>query len=187
MRIATSAGHAESSKQKRRKSTRRIEIVADETFDSDMPSSGNNSAARSLEAGNAFPLGKSMRPKKNLLQVDSSALHQLSLIDDPSVDQFDIQRREAEEAEMAAALKEVERMRLEMQRAAERVETAEGVDAEGTVVKRKKKKRKPKPRTEGAEREPEAERPAEETSMVKKKKKKKPPVQQATGEDGKEN
>ena len=54
-------------------------------------------------------------------------------------DQLDIERREAEEAEMAAAMREVERLRLEMQRAADRIETAEGVDVEGTVVEEEKR------------------------------------------------
>jgi AP-3 complex subunit delta len=167
--------YTESLEQKRSKARRRVEIAADETFSSDVQSSANDSAPRSLEAGNAFPTGKTLKPKKNLLQVDSSGLHQLSLLDDPDGDQFDLQRKEAEEAEMAAALKEVERMRLEMQRAAERVETAEGVDAEGTVVRRKKKKKKqkkqePKGQRESSERGSEAEQPEE---VVKKKKKRK--------------
>lgn len=166
----------ESSKQKRSKPRRRVEIAADETFDFNLLSSGNNSAPRSLESGNAFPSGKTPRPKKNLLQVDSSGLHQLSLTDDLNGDQLDFQRRDAEEAEMAAALKEVERMRLEMQRAAERVETAEGVDAEGTIVKRKKKRKSKQ--AEGTDRGSEAERLAEDTAVVKKKKKKKPRVQE---------
>ena len=165
-------GQPEPSKQKRPKAKRRVEIAADENFDSEMPSSGNDSAPRSYEAGNAFPSGKPPRQRKNLLQVDSSGLHQLSLIDDATADQFDLQRREEEEAEMAAALKEVERMRLEMQRAAERVETAEGVDAEGTVVKRKKK-RGPKGQTEDAQGGATAGQPLEEAAVVKKKKKKK--------------
>jgi AP-3 complex subunit delta len=176
-----SAARAESSKDKRLKARRRVEIAADENFDTDIPLSGNNSAPQSLEVGNAFPSGKAPRPKKHLLQVDSSGLYQLSLIDESNADRFDLQRREAEEAEMAAALKEVERMRLEMQRAAERVETAEGVDIDGIVVKRKKK-RNPRGQT-GGQRGSDAEKstvlPAEETAVVKKKKKKK---QQAADE-----
>lgn len=175
--IRAPGGQAEPSKQKRPKAKRRVEIAADENFDSELPSSGNDSAPRSYEAGNSFPSGKPPRPRKNLLQVDSSGLHQLSLIDDANADQFNLQRREEEEAEMAAALKEVERMRLEMQRAAERVETAEGVDAEGTVVKRKKK-RKPKGQTEDAQGGAAAGQPLEETAVVKKKKKKKKPSEE---------
>jgi AP-3 complex subunit delta len=175
---------AEIASQKKRKPARRVEIAADENFDSDVPSSGNNSAPRSLEVGNAFPAGRLSRQRKNLLQVDSSGLHQLSLIDDPDGGASDMERREAEEAEMAAALKEVERMRLEMQRAAERVETAEGVDAEGTVVKRKKKRR-PKAPAEGIEQEQGAEDQAEGVAVVRKRrKKKKRPILEAERIDG---
>ena len=42
---------------------------------------------------------------------------------------------------MQQAMKEVERLRLEMQRANERIQVAQGVDAEGTVVKKKVKKK----------------------------------------------
>lgn len=174
----TSGGRPSSSRHKRPKARRRIEIAADENFDSNIPSSGNNSASPSLDAGNGFPPAKTLRAKKNLLQVDSSGLHQLSLIDAQDADQFDLQRRETEEAEMVAALREVERMRLEMQRAAERVETAEGVDVEGIVVRRKKK-RKPKGQTKGGEGGPDVEQPVEEHSVVKKpKRKKKRPAQE---------
>lgn len=177
---------AKPSKQKRSKASRKIEIAADETFNSDVPASDISSAPRSLEAGNAFPLGRIPRPKKNLLQVDSSGLDRLSLTDSPNCDQFDIERREAEDLEMAAALKEVERMRLEMQREAERVETAEGVDVEGTVVKRKKKRKEQKP-TDRTERVPDGEQAAEEVAVVKKmkkKKKKRPPVEETQEGEG---
>jgi AP-3 complex subunit delta len=176
--------HAEASKQKQSKRARRVEIAADETFDSDIPSSGNNSVPRSLEAVATFAAGKPLRLKKNLLQVDSSGLHQLSLIDSPNGSQFDLERREAEEAEMAAAFKEVERKRLELQRAAERVETAEGVDVEGTVVK-KKKRRKAKAQTGRVQEVNEAEQLPEEIVVVsKRKRKKKRPVQEAAEVDG---
>ena len=124
--------------------------------------------------------------------MDSSGLNQLSLIDHAETDadggsQFDIQRKEAEEAEMAAALKEVERMRLEMQRAAERVETAEGVDVEGTVVKRKKKKQKPKVQVEGVVEggTGDEQKVSEDVAVVKrkKKKKKKRPIHEAAEAD----
>jgi AP-3 complex subunit delta-1 len=42
---------------------------------------------------------------------------------------------------MAKAMQEVERLRLEMQRANERIQAAQGVPPEGTVVKKKKKKK----------------------------------------------
>ncbi len=48
------------------------------------------------------------------------------------------------DAEMRRALREVEARRLEMQRAAERIQVAQGVPAEGTLVKKKPKKSKTK-------------------------------------------
>lgn len=122
--------------KKKKKPLKRFAVTADETVGSDNPSSASNSLPRSMEA--AAPL---VRPKKNLLSVDSSNLGSFSLEANDEADQLDIERREAEEAEMAAAMKEVERLRLEMQRAAERIETAEGVDVEGTVVKKKKRRK----------------------------------------------
>lgn len=59
---------------------------------------------------------------------------------DGSSGPIDFERQQREEAEMAKAMQEVERLRLEMQRASERIEAAKGV--EGTVVKKKKKKPK---------------------------------------------
>ncbi|KAJ4306287.1 AP-3 complex subunit delta [Collariella sp. IMI 366227] len=81
---------------------------------------------------------------QSLLQVDSSTLNDLSLdpnrppgsVGDSGLDQ---ERQQREEAEMAQALKEVQRLRLEMQRANERIQVAQGVPVEGVVVRRKKK------------------------------------------------
>lgn len=81
--------------------------------------------------------------KQSLLQVDSSNIGSLSLeggSNNGDAGGFDYERQMKEEAEMAHAMKEVERLRLEMQRANERIQVAQGVDVEGTVVKKKKKK-----------------------------------------------
>ena len=162
--------------KKKKKVIKRFAVTADETVGSKDVSSASNSLPRSLESA-AMPV----RPKKNLLSVDSSNLQAFSLDPDDQVDQLDIERRAAEEAEMAAAMKEVERLRLEMQRAAERIETAEGVDVEGTVVK-KKKRRKAKEGVETENGDAAASQNAgkEEVVKKKKKKKKKPDPQQAT-------
>ncbi|KAI7520095.1 hypothetical protein KC331_g20394, partial [Hortaea werneckii] len=88
------------------------------------------------------------KTKKSLLEVDSSGLSALSLSDDANrngATQLDIERRQAEEEEMQKAIKEVERLRLEMQRAQERIQPRD-MPEEGTVVKRKKPK-KPKAET----------------------------------------
>ena len=74
-----------------------------------------------------------------------------------------VERRAAEEEEMARAMKEVERLRLEMQRAQERVGGPLG-EGDGMVVKRKKKPKKSTVDSEGA---------AVEEGVAKDKKKKK--------------
>lgn len=106
--------------------TRTFVITGDETIDGG--ASAASTAASSVNAA---------RSKRSLLQVDSSGLGSLSL-DSSAVraTQLDVERKEAEDAEMAKAMREVERLRLEMQRAAERVQEP----SVGTVVKRKKKK-----------------------------------------------
>lgn len=88
---------------------------------------------------------KSKKLKQSLLGVDSTNIGALSLEgDDGETPGFDPEARRREEAEMAQAMKEVERLRLEMQRANERIQVAQGVDAAGTVVVKKKKAKKPK-------------------------------------------
>ncbi|KAF3034695.1 AP-3 complex subunit delta [Didymella heteroderae] len=118
-----------------RKPVRRVEIMGDETL-------GPASADPEREDIVA-PKGNASRLKKSLLQVDSAGLAALSLDDDePSsgrkLTKLEIERKEQEEAEMARALLAIERSRLEMQRASERVEYNE----EGVVKKKKKKVRK---------------------------------------------
>lgn len=169
--------------KKKRKSAKRFVIASDETIITEPTSSRDSSKPGSLEPGHSFPGSKLVRPKKNLLQVDSSGLRQLSLEQDINDEGSEIERREAEEAEMAAAMQEVERLRLQMQRAAETTEVAEGVDDEGTIVKRKKK-RKPKSATSaGATEHKGVDEPSVEGEAVrKKKKKKKRPKEEATEE-----
>ncbi|KAF2149879.1 Adaptor protein complex AP-3 delta subunit [Myriangium duriaei CBS 260.36] len=140
------------------KTRKRVEIVADENLD------GDDFADTS--GGKAAALLNKM--KKSPLGMDSSGLASLSLTDDGSSGALDFEQRQQEEQEMAAAMKEVERLRLEMQRAQERVRDPE----ESTVVKRKKKK---KARVEALGDEGGVVDGAEgaEGEVVKKKKKKK--------------
>ncbi|KAL8778321.1 MAG: hypothetical protein Q9213_007467 [Squamulea squamosa] len=79
-------------------------------------------------------------PKKSLLQIDSSRLGGLSLERTPTVLESGVDKQSSEDTEMIRALQEVERLRLEMQRAAERVPGSQGTSGEGTLVKKKKKK-----------------------------------------------
>lgn len=114
-----------------KKPRRHFEIAADETLDGDdLPSPGSTNG----------PKPPISRGKKSLLEVDSSGLSALSLSDN-GASQLEIERRQAEEEEMAGAMKEVERLRLEMQRAQERIQPRDTND-EGTLVTRKKKKKK---------------------------------------------
>ena len=114
-----------------------IVIAADETLDGRsggggrQNDSGNNSDVTSQAKGK--------KSKHSLLQVDSRHIGAFSLEGD-SDKAFDYEQQQREEAEMEQAMKEVERLRLEMQRANERIQVAKGVDAQGTVIKKKKKK-----------------------------------------------
>ena len=163
---AAEADRLRKSKASKKSRNKRVEIAQDETIgDDDAP------------AATAVPTKASLlsRPKKSLLHVDSSGLSSLSLSENATAreTQLDFERRQQEEEEMAKAIKEVERARLEMQRAQERVE-ATHIPEEGTLVKRKKKKTKPKaPEEEKPVESEKAVDDAEGTTAVKKKKKKK--------------
>ena len=149
------------------KPRKKVEILGEENIEVDDAGTG---AAATPATGNTRGGAKG---KKSLLEVDSSGLMNLSLEEgaDPV---HDIARKEAEDAEMARAMKEIERLRLEMQRASERVQVqgAEG-DYEGEVVKRKKKK-KVRAKTEDE---------TEEAGVAVKKKKKRPKKTDAEGSE----
>jgi AP-3 complex subunit delta-1 len=110
--------------QYRRAVRKRVQIIGDETIDaSDETTLSSSPSSRPLPS----------RAKKSVLVVDSSGLGSLSLDNDGNgrSQKLDIEQRQEEER----ALKEVERLRLEMQRASERIIAKE----EAVVVKRKKK------------------------------------------------
>ncbi|KAK3681526.1 AP-3 complex subunit delta [Vermiconidia calcicola] len=154
-----------------RKPKRHFEIAGDETL-------GNDDTATPFPTN--LPKPSISRTKKSLLEVDSSGLSALSLAEstgDRGNTRLDIERRQAEEEEMAKAMKEVERLRLEMQRAQERIQPR-NVPDEGTVVKRKKKK---KARVEMLNDMPAGDADGGEATAVKKKKKKK---KKRRGSDG---
>ncbi|CAM1508495.1 Fc.00g053430.m01.CDS01 [Cosmosporella sp. VM-42] len=120
------------------KPRQQVVIAADETL-----GGIDNGHIRTYDSENnsdSFTKSKAKKLKKTLLQVDSSTIGSFSLEGEPSSG-FDYERQQREDAEMQQAMKEVERLRLEMQRANERIQVAQGVDAEGTVVKKKKKKK----------------------------------------------
>jgi AP-3 complex subunit delta-1 len=158
-----------------KKPKRHFEITSDETLDSTNPKSSSAPVSYpSSPSGRAPP--PSRTSKKSLLEFNSAGLSALSLEEGTSSggsrhgnasSKLEYERRLQEEEELAKAMKEVERLRLEMQRQAERVdEPAE----EGTVVKRKSKK---KARSGVIADDGQSTKSAPDTEVKKKKKKKK--------------
>lgn len=114
----------------RRSRHKKMEVAADETFGTE------ESPSRDYLVG---PAGDSTGTKRSLLQVDSSGLGHLSLAskDGPEA----ILTEDDGDAEMKKAMRNVEQMRLRMQRASERIEL-DGIPTEGTLIKKKKGKKK---------------------------------------------
>ncbi|KAL2834529.1 armadillo-type protein [Aspergillus cavernicola] len=82
------------------------------------------------------------KARRSLLQVDSSGLRDFALGEDVSPHIGDNLPKKAEDdIEMATAMKEVEKVRLEMQRASERVHL-EGTPSDGTLIKKRRKAKK---------------------------------------------
>ncbi|KAI1824649.1 adaptin N terminal region-domain-containing protein [Xylaria intraflava] len=125
-------------KPSRPKPRQQIVIAADENL-----ASSGQSTPRNDSENDSGPLASKAarvkRLKQSLLGVDSTSIGNLALEGGPGGSAYDPDVQRHEEAEMAQAMKEVERLRLEMQRANERIQVAQGVDAAGTVVKKKKK------------------------------------------------
>ncbi|KAF5975851.1 AP-3 complex gamma subunit [Fusarium bulbicola] len=123
------------------KPRQKVIIAADETLEGS--ASGGLRSYDSENNSDSFTKSKARKPKakQTLLGVDSSGIGSFSLEGQPSTG-FDYEQQQREEVEMQQAMKEVERLRLEMQRANERIQVAQGVDVEGTVVKKKKKPKK---------------------------------------------
>jgi AP-3 complex subunit delta-1 len=137
---STTGGQSRPKKRKTPKAHQRIQIAADETLGSGTSTPKFDDSENSLEGAQRMR----SKGKQSLLQVDSSHVGAFSLEEDNAETGIDFERQQREEAEMAKAMKEVERLRLEMQRANERIQAAQGVSLEGTVVKKKtKKKAKP--------------------------------------------
>lgn len=129
----------------RPKPRQKILIAADETIPSGSASAGPPTPRQYDSENNnsdSFTRARSKKLKASLLQVDSSVIGSLASLDPDRQPEagFDYERQKREDAEMAQAVKEIERLRLEMQRANERIKVAHGVPDEGTVLKKKKKK-----------------------------------------------
>lgn len=164
---ASSSDHLPRSRSPR-KATRRVEIMGDETLGPTASDSSRDDIVQPVPS----------RSKKSLLEVDSSGLGSLSLDEDGTsnrkLTQLEMERKAQEDVEMKKALQEVERLRLEMQRASERLHVKEEV----AVKKKKKKVRKVTVEGDEAAETPPADgegqaEPDETAAAVKKKKKKK--------------
>jgi AP-3 complex subunit delta-1 len=139
-----------------KKPKRHFEITSDETLDGGINPTSSSSAPVSYPSspsGRAGPSSlfsgsRGAPSKKNPLEFNSAGLSALSLEENsgPSThgntasSKLDFERRVQEEEDLARAMREVEKKRLEMQRAAERVEEPAELEA-GTVVRRKSKKK----------------------------------------------
>ncbi|KAA8630626.1 hypothetical protein SMACR_08352 [Sordaria macrospora] len=128
------------------KSRPQIVVAADETLVGSRPSTPRTGSQHDSDPDPPSASAKSRAAKKlkqSLLQVDSSHLRNLSLEASQSDDPGTLPHEKLAETdeEMAKAMKEVQRLRLEMQRANERIQVAQGVPMEGVVVKSKKKKK----------------------------------------------
>lgn len=163
-KASLASGQPPPKKQGIPKDRQRIQVAADETLGSTGSiTPRNDDSETSLEG---FSRPKPHKGKHSLLQVDSSHIGAFSLEGD-GTGGIDYEAQQKEEAEMAKAIQEVEKLRLEMQRANERIQAAQGV--EGVVVRKKKKKVK------SAD---------DEGTVLKKKKKVKKPVNDGEGEGG---
>ncbi|PPJ51777.1 hypothetical protein CBER1_09671 [Cercospora berteroae] len=176
-------GRASPQPAARRKPKKHFEVAADETLGGD---NGTPPSFSSSPAKNLFNLTASRGPK-SLLQVDSSGLSSLSLNEEPGPanglhSRHDFERRQAEEEEMQRAIKEVERLRLELQRKQEMI--GEPDDDEGMVVKRKKTKKKAVVALQGDEEQSAAANAEGEQAVKKKRKKKKKKVKDGEQDEG---
>lgn len=127
----------------KRKRVRHFQIAVDENIDVDDSALELTSAAASRRTIDSM-LPHRNKGERPVLEVDSSGLISFSLEDerDSMTDRrFKSETTKAEEEEMENALREVERVRLEMQRASERIAVEDGTPLDGTMVKKKKKKK----------------------------------------------
>lgn len=182
----------------KRKRPKKFDIAKDENIEhEDAEVAQSDAASVGTMNDNGTMQRARDKTKKSLLQVDSSGLGNFSLDNsDSAAEQLSIKRQEAQDAEMAKALAEVERLRLEMQRASERIQATDGTPADGTLVKKKKKKKKNleqpaggtetqyvRSNREGDENPVRASQDAEAIPIVKKKKRRRPTTKKPNGDE----
>ena len=114
------------------KTRQRIQVEADETL---VAASGSGRSTPRNDEG--IRSSRTKGRTQVALGLDSSNIAAFSLEGGTEEGDYEMPH---DDQEMAMAMKEVEKLRLEMQRANERIHVKEGVKAEGEVVKKKKKK-----------------------------------------------
>ncbi|CAK7222852.1 AP-3 complex subunit delta [Sporothrix curviconia] len=194
--LSAAAQQQQQGQQKPRSARPRIVVAADETLSgaSGLSTPNYHSETNSNDSRQQQQRAKTKKTKHSLLHVDSSHIGSLSLEDNDngngssrttarkagartgttaatSSSVYDLERQKRADAEMALALKEVEKRRLEMQRANERVQMAQGVSLEGAAVVAKKPKKKKKAAATAVEGEAEGGFSGGAEAVVKPKKK----------------
>jgi AP-3 complex subunit delta-1 len=124
----------------------KFQIAADETLDFD---GSLSTGLKNQKTDSRTQTGRS------LLQVDSSGIERLALsethrLPSTSSDLQPDQRREEQDLEMVEAMRKIERVRLEMQRASERIDV-QGLPSDGQPIKKKAVKKKKKKKVKGEE------------------------------------
>ena len=182
--VISGSSDRETRKAKRKRGSQ-VHVVKDENIETDNPEENPSvNVSGTINQNTALRQYPRDKAKKSLLQVDSSGLSTLSLTGDRvASDLLEVEKRELQDEEMAKALAEVERLRLEMQRASERVQATDGTPPEGTFVKKKRRKKSKPPIEEAEERSTEPDQfhssqIMENAPAMKKKKKKRKEDQQ---------
>ena len=179
--VTSGSSDVEARKAKHKRASQ-VHVVKDENIDTENPEEdlyvNASGAINQNTTSRQYPREKAT---KSLLQVDSSGLSTLSLTGNGiASDLLEVEKRELQDEEMAKALAEVERLRLDMQRASERVQATAGIPLEGTFVKKKSRKKTKPPSQETVAHEEKSSAPdlacspqiIEEAPTVKKRRKK---------------
>ncbi|MCJ1405174.1 AP-3 complex subunit delta [Xylographa trunciseda] len=192
--ISTYGSEAETRNPKR-KCKQKVHIAVDENIDYSGADVDINTVKMAGATESSTNVNRREKTKKSLLEVDSSGIENLRLDNDSGGTNnrnSEYERQELEDIEMAKAMEEVERLRMEMQRAAERIQVAEHIPADGTLVKKKMKKKKKLPVSGATEDETDDRNPVARIDnatkgevIIKRKKKKKKQLPEAVdGHEG---
>lgn len=156
--------HDDGSQSTAREVPSRVHVAAEETFNDsseDFPDRSSNQPWYKQD-GNLKGRSNSHKP---LLQVDSSGLETFTLFprNGPATARIRPEMENGEEDELSRALAQIEKKRLEMQRASDRVQVAHSIPTEGALVTKKQRRKKEREVTEHLH----PERPRHASTSVK--------------------